>query len=61
MTQFVSWYCLCRLISNDMIFVETVCLWTVAICYCGGCDPLIVTMCHWLVAVCYLEWLCTTG
>jgi hypothetical protein len=37
---------LCRLISDDMIAVETVCLWTVDVCYCGGCVPLIVTMCH---------------
>jgi hypothetical protein len=44
---------LCRLISDDMIVVETVCLWTIVVCYCGGCDPLIVTMCHWLVVVCY--------
>jgi hypothetical protein len=44
---------LCRLISDDMIVVETVCLWTVVVCYCGGCVPLVVTMCHWLVAVCY--------
>jgi hypothetical protein len=33
-----------------MIVVETVCLWTVVVCYCGGCDPLVVTVCHWLVA-----------
>jgi hypothetical protein len=37
---------LCRLISNDMIVMETVCLWTVDVCYCGGCVPLVVTMCH---------------
>jgi hypothetical protein len=53
MTRFVSRYSLCRLISDDMIVEETVCLGTVAICYCGGCDPLVVTVCHWLVAVCY--------
>jgi hypothetical protein len=33
-----------------MIVVETVCLWIVVVCYCGGCDPLVVTVCHWLVA-----------
>ena len=37
---------LCRLISNDMIAMETVCLLTVDVCYCGGCVTLIVTMCH---------------
>jgi hypothetical protein len=42
---------LCRLISDDIIVVDIVCLWTVVVCYCGGCDPLIVTVCHW-VAVC---------
>jgi hypothetical protein len=41
------------LISNDMIVVEIVCLWALVVCYCGGCDPLVVTMCHWLVVVCY--------
>jgi hypothetical protein len=41
------------LISNDMIVVETVCLWKIVVCYCGECDPLVVTVCHWLVAVCY--------
>jgi hypothetical protein len=30
---------LCRLISDDMITMETV-------CHCGGCIPLVVTMCH---------------
>jgi hypothetical protein len=44
---------LCRLISDDMIVVETVCLWKVVVCYCGGCDPLVVIVCHWLVAMCY--------
>jgi hypothetical protein len=44
---------LCRLISDDMIVVEIVCLWTVVVCYFGGCDPLVVIVCHWLVAVCY--------
>jgi hypothetical protein len=44
---------LCRLISNDMIVVETVCLWTIFLCYFGGCDPLVVNVIHWLVAVCY--------
>jgi hypothetical protein len=39
---------LCRLISNDMITVEIVCLWTVVVCHCVGCVPLVVTMCHWL-------------
>jgi hypothetical protein len=44
---------LCKLILDDMIFVEIVCLWTVAICYYGVCVPLVVTMCHWLVVMCY--------
>ena len=44
-----------------MIVVESVCIQTVATCYRGGCDPLVVTMCHWLVAMCYWEWLSTTG
>jgi hypothetical protein len=44
---------LCRLISDDMIVMETVCLWIVVVCYCGGCDPLVVIVCHWLVVVCY--------
>jgi hypothetical protein len=35
---------LCRLISDDMIIVETVCLWTVVVCHCGGCVPLVVTV-----------------
>jgi hypothetical protein len=30
----------------DLIFVETVCLWTVFVCYYGGCDPLVVIVCH---------------
>jgi hypothetical protein len=46
MTQFVSRYCLCRLISDDVIVVETACLWTIVVCYCGRCDPLAVTVCH---------------
>jgi hypothetical protein len=29
-----------------MIFMETVCLYTVDVCYCGGCVPLIVTIRH---------------
>jgi hypothetical protein len=37
---------LCKLISDDMIVVETVYLWTIVVCYCGGCVPLVVTMCH---------------
>jgi hypothetical protein len=41
------------LISNDMIIVENVCFWKVVVCYCGGCDPLVVIMYHRLVAVCY--------
>jgi hypothetical protein len=35
-----------RLISDDMITVETVCLWTVAVCHCVGCVPLFVTIFH---------------
>jgi hypothetical protein len=47
MIQFISQHCfLCRLISDDMISMETVCLWTVDVCFCGGCVPLVVTMCH---------------
>jgi hypothetical protein len=56
-----------RLISNDMIVVETICLWTIVVCYCGGCVPLVVTVSlvsscvllrvvvyHWIVVVyCY--------
>jgi hypothetical protein len=34
------------LILDDMIVVETVCLWTIVVCYHGGCDPLVVTICH---------------
>jgi hypothetical protein len=45
---------------DDMTVVETVCLWTIVVYYCGGCVPLFVTMCHWLVVVCYFVWLCTT-
>jgi len=37
---------MCRLISNDMISMETVCLWKINVCYCGGCVPLVVAMCH---------------
>jgi hypothetical protein len=37
---------LCRLISDDMIVVETICLWTVVVCHCGGCVPIVVSMCH---------------
>jgi hypothetical protein len=37
---------LCRLISDDMIAMENVCLWTIDVCYCGGRIPLVVTMCH---------------
>jgi hypothetical protein len=44
---------LCRLISDDMIVVETVCLWTIGVCYCGGSNPLVVIVCHWLVVMCY--------
>jgi hypothetical protein len=31
-----------------MIVMETACLQTVEICYCGGYGPLFVTMCHGL-------------
>ena len=44
---------LCRLISDDMIVVDIVCLYKIVLCYCGGCVPLVVTMCHWLVAMYY--------
>jgi hypothetical protein len=43
---YIMIFFLCRLISDDMIAMETVCLWTVDVCYCGGCVPLVVTMCH---------------
>jgi hypothetical protein len=35
-----------RLISDDMIAMETVCLWKVDVCYCSGCVPLVVTIYH---------------
>ena len=35
---------LCRLISDDMIAMETICLWKIDVCYCGGCVPLVVIM-----------------
>jgi hypothetical protein len=41
---------LCRLISIDMITMETVCLQTIEVCYCGGYVPLFVTMCHGLIS-----------
>jgi hypothetical protein len=37
---------LCRLISDDMISMDTVCLWTIDVCYYDGSVPLVVTMCH---------------
>jgi hypothetical protein len=37
---------LCRMLSNDTIAMETVCLWTIDVCYCDGYVPLVVTMCH---------------
>jgi hypothetical protein len=37
---------LCRLISDDIIDMETECISTVDVCYRGGCVPLVVTMCH---------------
>jgi hypothetical protein len=37
---------MCRMISDGMIAMETVCLWTVDVCYYGGCVRLVVTMCH---------------
>jgi hypothetical protein len=36
---------LCRLISDDRITVEIVCLWIVVVFHCGGCVLLFVTMC----------------
>ena len=36
-----------RVDIDDMFTVETLCLWTVVVCHCGGCVPLVVTMCHW--------------
>ena len=48
---------LCRLISVDMITMETVCLQIVELCYCGGYVPLFVTVCHRLSFV--LLWINT--
>jgi hypothetical protein len=39
---------LCKLISDDMITLETICLLTLFLCHYGGCVPLVVTMCHLL-------------
>jgi hypothetical protein len=47
---------LCRLISINMITMETVCLQTTELCYCGGYVPLFVTMCHRLSS-CVLLWI----
>jgi hypothetical protein len=58
---------LCRLISDDMIVVETICLWRVVLCHCDGmystdCDYvslvssrvlLGVVVYHWIVVVYY--------
>jgi hypothetical protein len=41
---------LCRLISDDMISMQTVSLWTIDVCYYGGCVPLVVTMFHLLIS-----------
>jgi hypothetical protein len=49
---------LCRLISDDMITMETVCLQKVEVCYCGRYVPLFVTMCHGLSS-CILLWIDT--
>ena len=35
-----------KLISDDMIVMEIVCLYTVDVCYYSGCVPLIVTIHH---------------
>jgi hypothetical protein len=37
---------LCRLILDDMISMENVCLWILDVCYYGGCVPLVVIVCH---------------
>jgi hypothetical protein len=37
---------LCRLISYDMISMETLCLWKIDVCYYDGYITLVVTMCH---------------
>jgi hypothetical protein len=39
-----------------MIVMETACLQTVEIYYCGGYVPLVVTMCHGLSS-CVLPWI----
>jgi hypothetical protein len=41
-----------------MIVMETACLHTVEIYYCGGFVPLFVTMCHGLSS-CVLPWINT--
>jgi hypothetical protein len=52
---------------DDMIFMETLFLWTVDVYYYSGCVPLLATICHrssicvllgvavyhWIVVVCY--------
>jgi hypothetical protein len=35
-----------KLISDDMIAVDILCLWIVTVCHCVGCVPLFMTMCH---------------
>jgi hypothetical protein len=43
---------------HQMIVMETACLQTVEIYYCGGFVPLFVTMCHGLSS-CILPWINT--
>jgi hypothetical protein len=43
---YIMIFFLCRLISDDMIAMEIVCLCTIDVYYCSGCVPLVVTMCH---------------
>jgi hypothetical protein len=43
---YIMIFVLCRLILDDMIAMETICLWTIDVCYYGGCVSLVVTMCH---------------
>jgi hypothetical protein len=57
MVQFIfnNIFCAC---CHQMIVMETACLQTVEIYYCGGYVPLIVTMCHCLSS-CVLPWIDT--
>ena len=49
---------MCKLISVDIITMESVSLHTVEVCYCGGYVPLFVSMYHELSS-CVLLWINT--